>query len=264
MKNCVSLLIPKFVLAAIAAFGIQSQSTYAGVIYNWDFTQSATDTVNGVVATFGNPGGLGPQGYTFTDSGEGITVLQPPAVAVTGTYTIVLVFSLVQDTGGYQRIIDFQDYTTDMGLYVNDADFYFYDYDDSDLDLINVPFMQDMTFVITRNAATKVITGTLDGQQIWSFVDTGDFGVFNAASNVMHFFQDDSDEHPAGTVKSIRVSVPDAPIAATGDIAKAKAAVKKAKKALKKAKKSGVKSRIQKAKKKLKKSKKKLRLLLAS
>ena len=264
------MTVSKLLLTIIAAVVLQSQTASAQFtvpVYNWDFTtQSTTDTINGVTATLANPGGLGPQGYTFTDSGEGVSVQQPASVAVTGTYAIELVFSLEMDTDDYQRIIDFQNFSTDEGLYVYGDDFYFYEYDDeTDLDLDNVPFMQDMTVRITRDAATKVVTLTLDGQFIWSFVDVFDHAVFSQANNVMGFFEDDTDEHPAGTVKSIRVfTKPDPSGASAAAVAKARKNIKKAKSALKKAKKSGVKSRIAKAKKKLKKAKKKLRLILAS
>jgi hypothetical protein len=204
------ILISKSRIILGIAVAVLFQSQYATAqftvpIYNWDFTQSTTDTVNGVTATLANPAGLGPHGYTFTGVGEGITILQPASIAVTGTYAIELVFSLDTNTGDYQRIIDFWNFTSDEGLYVYDDYFYFYDYDDTDVDLDNVPFMQDMTVRITRDAATKVVTLTLDGQFVWSFVDEFNYSVFDQPDNIMHFFEDDSGEHPAGIVKSIRV-----------------------------------------------------------
>jgi hypothetical protein len=100
------------------------------LIYDWDFTQSATDSVSNLTATFGNPAGRDAQGYTFTNVGEGVSVLQTGADSVSGTYTIEMVFSLdaaIEDD--YQRLIDFSNFANDEGMYAYDNYFYFYDYD---------------------------------------------------------------------------------------------------------------------------------------
>ncbi|MDF1858613.1 MAG: hypothetical protein P1U87_00285 [Verrucomicrobiales bacterium] len=132
-------------LAGIIAVLFLSTATSRGeLIYDWDFTQSATDSVSNLTATFGNPVGRDAQGYTFTDVGEGVSVLQTAADSVSGTYTIEMIFSLDSADVGksmsrYQRLIDFSDFANDEGMYAYDNYFYFYDYDETDRDTVTPP-----------------------------------------------------------------------------------------------------------------------------
>jgi hypothetical protein len=113
--------------------------------------------------------------------------------------------------------------------------------------------------VISRNDVTRRVTVTVNGRRAWSFVDAGEFAVFNGTDQVMRFFEDDVSEHPSGTVKSIRVYNTD--LVRDRSIAAKRKQCTRLVKALKKAKKSKVKSRILRAKKKLAKCKKQLRRL---
>lgn len=233
-------------------------SLQAGKIYDWDFTtMSAVDSVNGVTATLGNAGGLSGAGYTMIDdTDQGITVVQPANVAVSGTYTIEIVFSLDNNDVNYQRIIDFHDYLDDEGLYAYDNYFYFYDYYSTDIDNVTYNAAEELTLVISRSATSKRVYVTLNGVRVWGFIDSGNFGVFNETDNVMHFFQDDDNgaENPeGGVVKSIRVY--NKPLTDPVELAAVSKKCKKLKKAFKKAKKTKIKRKIAKARKKYKKCK---------
>lgn len=105
-------------VALVLTAGCLHSTAKASEVYHWNFTQSTTDLVSGVTAVLGNPAGLGPGGYTFTDLGEGVTVSQTGPTVVTDTYTIFMVFSLADNDAGYQRLIDFKDKNTDEGMYV--------------------------------------------------------------------------------------------------------------------------------------------------
>ncbi|MAS91950.1 MAG: hypothetical protein CMO55_02040 [Verrucomicrobiales bacterium] len=249
--------------AFLFALFTMSPPAEAGKVYDWDFTVSATDSVNGVTATLGNAGGLSGMGYTILDdTDQGITVDQPSGVAVTGTYTIAIVFSLDVDDASYQKIIDFSDYDDDEGLYASSDYFHFYNYESTDLEQTTFAPGQLMSLVLSRNGATKKTFLTVNGVRRWVFTDSDDFGIFDEANNVMHFFQDDGNdtENPeGGLVKSIRVynrALTDPVVLA----AKVKQC-KKLKKKFKKAKKTKRKSKIAKARKKFKKCNKQLRVL---
>ena len=176
------------------------------LLYRWDFTSGSTvDSVNGVAAVLSNPAGQSSSGYTFTDVGEGITVDQPPELAVSNEYAIELEFSLDGFAGGdYQRIIDFADFNNDEGMYAYDNYFYFYD-ESPDDDTYTFAAGEAVTLRISRNGSSSLVTASLNGTVLWSFTDSLDFAVFNATNNRMIFFEDDRSEHPAGTVTEIRV-----------------------------------------------------------
>lgn len=182
-----------------------SSVTKAQLVYHWDFTsESVTDSVSGVTAVLGNPAGLSAAGYTFTDVGEGITVDQPGELAVSSTYTIELVFSLDVDDEGYQRLIDFNDFDTDEGMYAYEDYFYFFD-EGPDDDTYTFSADEIVTLQLSRDGLTGLVIASLNGTEIWRFTDSTGFAEFATANNVMHFFEDESDEHPAGTVREIRV-----------------------------------------------------------
>jgi hypothetical protein len=198
--------------ALVLTAGGLRPSAKAAEVYHWDFTQSTTDLVSGVTAVLGNPAGLGPGGYTFTDLGEGITVSQTGPTQVTDTYTIFMVFSLTDNDAGYQRLIDFKNKANDEGMYVYNDYFYFYS-DGPEIERTDFLPGQRIVMALRRDGATKVVSCVVNGRPLWSFVDLGDessegVGIFSTANNLMRFFEDDSNpssEHPAGTVSKIRI-----------------------------------------------------------
>src|SRR5262249_4333756 len=46
--------------------------------------------------------------------------------------------------------------------------------------------------VLTRDNASGALVGYVNGSQQFSFMDSSNLGVFDAANNIMRFFQDDS------------------------------------------------------------------------
>ena len=192
------ILVPIIILSL-------SSAIRAELLYRWDFTSGSTvDSVNGVEAVLSNPAGLSSSGYTFTNVGEGITVDQPPELAVSDKYAIELDFSLDRADQGYQRLIDFADFANDEGMYAYDDYFYFYD-ESPDDDTYTFAGGESVTLRISRNGSCAVVTASLNGNVLWSFNDSSDYAVFNATNNRMRFFEDDGSEHPAGTVTGIRV-----------------------------------------------------------
>lgn len=183
-----------------------SSIAQAQLVYQWDFTSvSNIDSINGVTATLANPAGLSAAGYTFTDVGEGISVNQPGGLAVSSTYTIELDFSLDDlPEDEYQRLIAFKDLTIDEGMYVYDDYFYFYD-ESPDDDTYTISPDEIVTFQLSRDGSTDRVTASLNGTELWSFIDSNGYAEFDDTNNIMHFFEDDSGEHPAGTVREIRV-----------------------------------------------------------
>ena len=234
-------------------------TAHADLVYHWNFRKSVVDSRSGVTADIVNPSGRSTEGYFF-GGGAGITVQQPADKAVTGVYAIELVFSLTQNDEGYQRIVDFQNLTTDEGMYAYDDYFYFYD---ESPDLANYTFLpnQEIKLVLMRNA-DGIFTAILNGNTLWNFDDsTTQFAVFSGPGHVMHFFIDDGSEHPTGLVKSIRV-FNKASLRDDTAISAKRLEIKKLNKKIKKAKKKKQGKKVKLLKKKLKKKKAQLEKLL--
>jgi hypothetical protein len=240
------------VLLSLASF---THPARAAEVYQWDFTQGATDLVNGVPAVLANPAGLGAGGYTFTDIGEGISVTQPSELAVSDTYTIFIVFSLTENDRTYQRIIDFKNKDEagegfevgDQGLYARFDHIWFY-YKGPQAQGNHFQPEQKIVLALRRDGASKLLSCVVNGNLIWSFVDYDNDGVFSASNNLMRFFEDNlgPNEHPAGTVEKIRVfkNVLITEAAINQQIAKLNQDFKKAKKAKDKRKQKKIKKQI--------------------
>src|SRR5579872_1794848 len=84
----------------------------ATLTHNYDLTNSLNDLVGSDTLT-GDGGLVTASGYVFA-ANQGLTVSS--ALTNTGNYSIVMDFSF-HDLGGYRKILDFEDLTSDLGLY---------------------------------------------------------------------------------------------------------------------------------------------------
>ncbi len=145
-----------------------------------------------------NGGTLSASGYSFAPN-QGLSLSN----ATTGSqYSIVLDYSFA-DTSGYRKIIDFNNLSTDDGLYNLSTNLRFFPIV-SGTTVVgnNVP----VRLVLTRNAAGTT-AGYFDGVQQFSFTDSSNLATFRAANNIINFFRDDSAtgfrEASAGSVSKI-------------------------------------------------------------
>lgn len=135
--------------------------------------------------------------------GNGLT-LATEGVITQDTYSLVMLFRL-DTTSGYRKIADFKNGTSDTGLYNLSGNLRFY----SDAVGSNSPF-QDNVYaqaVLTRDGATKTITGYVDGTQEFQFTDTSDNGVISDAKTLRFLLDDEltGSEESGGAVARIRL-----------------------------------------------------------
>lgn len=140
-------------------------------------------------------------GYIFA-ANQGLTLLHPlfdPA-----SYSIELSFAL-DETSGYRKIIDFKDRSSDGGFYDLSGALNFYP--------VVTGQSGDFTagtpihVVLTRDGATAVVTGYVNGQQRFTFSDAGSAAVFTANAKVILFADDFATgqrESSSGTVNYVR------------------------------------------------------------
>jgi len=172
----------------------------AALIKSYDFNGNFADTLgNGSeLASFG---GIISGGRYIFGFNEGLGL--DSALPSTSNYAIEFKFEMTDDPTFWNKLIDFEDQTSDIGLYVGGDRLRFFNDTAGGPDPI--PLNTDVVVTLTRNGATNEVAGLLNGVQQWSFIDTPNHGVSSA--NTLHFFMDDTGgtEHFAGSVDYIRI-----------------------------------------------------------
>jgi hypothetical protein len=191
-----------FCLALAAGAGARAQTVLPTPLRIYAFAGNLNDSQGGP-ALVANGGTVGNGVYTF-GANQGLTLIDPafnPA-----NYTIELQFTFDQ-IGGYRRILEFKNHGADTGLYAYNASLNFYNIvtASSFTDFIAG---QPINVVLTRDAATSLVTGYVNGVSRLSFTDNQQLAIFFAVDQPVHFFIDDNivgGEASAGSVNWIRL-----------------------------------------------------------
>ena len=162
-------------------------------------TATYTDTTVGgqadTVLNFGAGTGLT---FSNIDAGNG------GANYITNEYTIVLAFEFDDPTGGYDKILDFQNLGSDDGLYRDPSGYVtFY----PETGTVSVTPNTYFEVALSRNAATQEVKAYVNGALSFSFIDDGNLGVFNPG-NPLIFFKDDTvtgNEISAGSIARLQL-----------------------------------------------------------
>lgn len=201
--NRTKLLIP--LLLALAP-RIASSAT---LIHEYRLDGTFADQLGGpsLVSTGGV---LGPLGYNFA---AGHTLSVAGALANTGHYAIEMFFSL-DETNDYRKLIDFQNLTSDDGLYNIDGVLNFYDY--------SLAATQSLApgrlihLIASRDNSNAFFTSYVDGALQNAVIDDTRAAVFGGTNGIIHFLRDDAItlvENPRGYLEYIRIY--NGPVSAT-------------------------------------------------
>jgi hypothetical protein len=151
----------------------------------YELNGTLNDTLGGA-SLVSNGGTLaGGGGYVFNAN-------QGPSLSNTinaNNYSILMDFSL-KDVGGYKKIVDFANLSSDNGPYNNSSELDFYPVAVGPQSSFSANVLARL--VLTRDAATQTFTGYVNGVQQITFKDTGNDAVFSGPNRVAHFFQDDT------------------------------------------------------------------------
>jgi len=155
----------------------------------------AVDTVNGISR----------QVFVFNE-GEGLR-LDINGLIPNDVYTIVVHFMFDTRDNAFQKVIDFENFGSDMGLYVTESHLRFYNEAISS-DLFP-PVGTYAQVILTRDSSDNVIAyvDAVDGMEEFSFPDGSSAAVISN-DNFLHFFRDDgtpNNENAAGAVACIQV-----------------------------------------------------------
>lgn len=193
----ITLLVSAILLGAVPTIA-------ASLIHDYQFQNSLADSLGGPSLT-SLGGTVGAGEYAF-GAQQGLSLSGALTASQIGNYSIYMDFEF-NDLSGYKKIVDFKNLASDNGLYNLSSDLNYY----------NFSFGADGAFtagsfaqvVLTRDSASGLVTGYVNGLEQIQFTDTTSDAVFNAANNVINFFQDDNvtggRESTSGAVSEIRI-----------------------------------------------------------
>lgn len=148
-----------------------------------------------------NGGRLLPKRYRF-EPGQGLTL----SGAVPGSHYSIELQVALGDVTGYRRLLGFRVAASDNGLYVRNGSLEFYPVTADAPVSFQVGKLADV--VITRDAASRMVTLYVDGVQQASFDDSAELAVFDTdaeGNSFARFFIDDNGEDATGVLNHLRV-----------------------------------------------------------
>ena len=185
------------IVALSLSFALQS---FGAIIHNYELDGSFADSLGGP-SLAANGGTINATDYSFGPN-QGLTLSN--ALPNPANYSILVDFSL-STLSGYRRLVDFKNGASDNGLYnLNSALNIFPITTGAAVFAPDVP----VRLVLTRNSATDLFTGYINGSQQISFTDGAHHSVFDASSAIMKLFIDDNqvgNEASAGRVSKIAI-----------------------------------------------------------
>jgi PEP-CTERM motif-containing protein len=195
-----SLLIS---FAALGGLGATQKDANASLIHDYELNGSLADSLGGP-SLIADGGTIGATTYSF-GADQGLS-LAYSALGSTGLYSIETVFEFDQ-FGIWRKIIDFNNRTTDDGFYFSPSNVLDFFPIAAGSSVVNTPIFVDV--VLTRDAATGLVSAYLNGVPQFSFIDSSGLATFRGADNLVHFFEDDAatgfNEASRGSADCIRI-----------------------------------------------------------
>ena len=193
-------ILTRFVSIALSTSCMMAGSMVSAALLNsYDFDSGFDDTLGAGVDLTANGGSVSGGTYNFTDN-QGLRLTS--ALPSITDYGIEFKFRIDGSTSGYNKLIDFQDLTSDFGLYVFDGSLDFFTVAGGGG---SITAGEDVVVGLERKAG--LLKGFVDGTEVFSGTDPGLQAV--PGSNILNFFEDDTAtgkfESFAGSVDWIRI-----------------------------------------------------------
>lgn len=190
--------------ATLVAAALPVAASAATLTHDYELNGSLADSLGGpALVSLG--GTLGANGYGFS-ANQGL--VYTGGFADAGSYSIDIRFSLDDRSGGYAKIIDYLNQASDNGLYALGQRLEFFPVNNGVGPQV-FDGQQMVDVMVTRDAATGLSTGWVNGVQVYAFNDTTRLSAFDSASHLVNFFLDDTHtsgrEATSGYVDSIRI-----------------------------------------------------------
>jgi hypothetical protein len=206
---CGALVFPTTVGAA-------TRPNVAVPVADYQFQNTRTDSLGAGPALTDVGGAAHPNTFT-TDTVDGAShtvlsfkvnhglALTPTTGLINSDFYSIVILAKLSAVDGYRKLIDFKHARSDDGLYENGGLLYFY----PEAAGTTNPIKSGHYFqvVLTRDPATKMVVGYVNGAQQFSFKDTTRDGIIDR-KNLLRFFIDDkvtSGEDSSGAVARLRI-----------------------------------------------------------
>jgi len=177
-----------------------SLSANAALLKSYDFDGGLTDTLSNGNTLIASGGSVVGGRYDFTNN-QGLKLTS--ALADTSDYGIEIKMQINDSLGGFNKVIDFQDLTSDNGLYFLAGKLNFYALSGS----VGSSLTLNTDFTVGLARSGGMLELFLNGTSLWSGADSTGYGI--SASNILNFFEDDNatnqNESFAGSVDFIRI-----------------------------------------------------------
>ena len=195
-----SLVLASVLASLIAA----SPAAAASLTHDYLFQNTLADSLGGPSLTsLGGTVGVGE--YTF-GAEQGLSLSGALTPAQSADYSIYLNFELDTLTG-FRKILDFKNLASDNGMYNLSTALNYFNFSTGPTGAFAPGVFAQV--VLTRDNTTGLVVGYVNGVQQISFTDNTSDAVFNAANNIINFFQDDNvttgRESSSGAVSEIRI-----------------------------------------------------------
>lgn len=185
-------------IGGVALLTLSCGSAHAVLINSYDFNGDFSDSLSNGGALAPSGGVVGSGQYTFNGN-QGLRLTS--ALPSTTDYAVEMRLRVTDSVSGFNKLIDFQDLTSDIGLYVLNGAIDFYTVGPA---AGSITLGTDFTLGLARSAG--VMTVYLNGSQLFSVADSGQAV---PVSNILNFFEDDfatgQNEAFAGVVDFIRI-----------------------------------------------------------
>jgi hypothetical protein len=127
---------------------------------------------------------------------NGVQLAPTMGVIPNGNYTFVVLFRFAQITSRpWQRIVDFQNGTSDRGLYSHEGSLEVYPYAKGATATIKA---QEYVLVVLTRDSAGTVTGYVDGTKQFSYDDSSTQAAVIDANNTLRFFRDNESGGPSG------------------------------------------------------------------
>ncbi|MCW8865536.1 MAG: LamG domain-containing protein [Colwellia sp.] len=173
----------KKIIFALTYAMLLSSTASAALIKSYDFNNDLSDTLNNGVDMIASGGTLSGGFYNFS-ANQGLRLTD--ALDDTMDYAIEMRLQIEDSTASWNKLIDFQDLTSDNGLYVLNSEIDFYV---SGVNILGGQINTNEFFNIAFVRSAGVITTFLNGIELSPFVDSSDQAV--PMDNILNFFEDD-------------------------------------------------------------------------
>lgn len=176
-----------------------SVSANSALLKSYDFNGVLTDSLGNGSDLIASGGTINAGNYTFADN-QGL--LLNSALADTASYGIEINVQSTNGVTGYRKLIDYQNFISDNGLYILGGALQFYNYGPTGGTILS---NTNYTIGIERSAGS--ISIFLDNVLLYTVADVSNFAV--STGNILNFFEDDTvtaqNESFSGVVNFIRI-----------------------------------------------------------